>query len=307
MSEKFTAVGDQLKTLNHERGIDYARRLKAYEEGREDPRDADISAFHMSMINRAIHSTFLIDEFWREFAAKKATLSFDGIDKVQEDGKDLLCFILTRIGQFIKARITDAAQNMLRDPEKSAQLVAYAMGSVAESQRGTASNPVANMNKELLAASNIGLGFVELVPAVFNREFGGEISAEEYGKIIKSRSFAKILIMMSNIHAVAETTFLDSIGHSSRAGFGSIRDSYWPDEFRIAEKDGEKYLTLNEGFMAKVKAAFEQEMRVSNGKYGIKRGCPANAVRGESSTVIVEFIDWLTDVALEQYVSRVCK
>lgn len=307
MSEKFTAVGDQLKTLNHERGIDYVRRLKAYEEGREDPRDADIPAFHMSMINRAIHSTFLIDEFWREFTAKKAKLSFNGIDKVQKDGKDLLCFILSRIDQFIIAQITVAAQNMRLDPEKSAQLVAYAMGDVLEGQIGKVSNPVVNMNKELSAASNISLGFVELVPAVFNREFGEEISAEEYSKIIKSKSFAKILITMSNIHAIAETTFLDSIGHTGRMDFGFIRDSYWPDEFRIAEKDGEKYLTLKEDFMSKVRADFEREMRVSNGGHGIKRGCPANVVRGESRTVIVEFIDWLTDIALEQYVPRVCK
>ena len=150
------------------------------------------------------------------------------------------------------------------------------------------------------------LSFVDVVPKVFMQQFGKEISAEEFFRIINGRSFLALISAIGSGHgAVMGLSLIIPLQIERREVDGRLVFSHFdPSKFYFASKNGVRTLEIST-------EAFENaeiERVLVTAAHGVKlvvSGCPMHAAKdGDGRSAFLAFVKWVLAFVNEHYVPR---
>lgn len=153
---------------------------------------------------------------------------------------------------------------------------------------------------EMRTGVSIWAQFIELVPRVYQNQFGRQITEEEYKGVIQSNVFITVAVSMGLSSAPGERVLFNSV----RAIDPALRRSrLTPECFEFIERRGALILKMKDATNAHVREDFAE-----NGvALDPKSQCPAVHVRGEDGVVLKEFATWICELFAKQYKLLVAK
>lgn len=284
----------QYKDLaSQEKAADYARGRKQFLAGNEIGGDPQLE--------RAVTATFAIGDVWEVLAAAKAGFILGPLDLTD----DILTQIVDRVDAFCAKQIAHAVAAAREDGER-AQHMEGLDRAIKKASPYSSKTAEEHLQKNIKDGIKITFSLIEVALETVVRQggrSGREVSRSELGEMIKHPRFVRFVASIGYASAYLEIALLRKAskpGMRDANRFDLLPEELNPDCFELGMgDDGTPFLRIKPTVLAEMKAHYEKLLAGATDKTS---QCPAGFVKGENASVIQEFIEWLVEIAVREYI-----
>lgn len=242
---------------------------------------------------RAAASTLVIETMWKIVAAEKDSFRVE----FSETG-NCTSEVMVQVADFLRPRIVQAIEEVERDPEKMKIFFNLMISNHVALTRTESVEDYFMRN--IFDGLSTFFALMELVFEFVKRteKLDFLLNMETLEELAGGREMMKLAYMIGFNNSNAENAFLNAFTKAKLSvdGYGKRR-VLAPDFVDMDVKGGKRVLKLCESSTNLFELDYGTRMIVSEGSFYGR--CPAAQSEGQQKAVLVEFIEWMREVALK--------